>query len=191
MQKADFPPLAIGSQITVQGTWGEAYGEKRFRVQRAADITITGEGPPPEATPIGISSIGEQNVGTLMETGGEVVEAASDRIRLKEGGAELLVVAKDGTDVRFDDISPGDRLMVIGILTSRNGTRQLLPRGVDDLAVEKSAAQTAAATTTPIKESPRWLYSAGALAGSTSLLLVWFIRSRQLKHLAFQTSYGN
>ncbi|MBI2484648.1 lamin tail domain-containing protein [Candidatus Uhrbacteria bacterium] len=192
MQKADFPELALGDRVRMQGTFGEAYGQKRFKVSAREHITILGHEEPPVATVLPLGEIGDKHVGALLKTEGEVVEAASERVRLQEGTHELIVSAKRPTGINFTSLSPGEKVTITGILVLSNGTRQLLPRTQEDIVLEQPAEEPAASgLVLAVREPPRWLWSFAVFTFGMLLLLGWFLRSRRLKHLTLQTSYGN
>ncbi len=170
----DFPILSVGDVVRARGTPSTNHGEGRLKLSSADDLTVIGH-EEVEATEQTLNDL-TAFVGRLIVVEGMIVGRASDRFTIEQDGAELVVIAKESTEISLNGLTIGQAVRITGVLSSYDGKLRLLPRFQTDVVntVEQEATTTSAGTieepTTPA--SPLRPIGIG-LVGSTTLALAW------------------
>ncbi len=133
----DFPELATGDEISVQGVISQSRGEKRIKIKTAGDITILNRGLVVEPVFLsGSDSNKEEMVGRLVKTSGMVIEKTGARIFVKNGDdKEILIYIKEAADIDKSRINEGDQIEATGVLSFYDDELRLLPRSDQDVMV--------------------------------------------------------
>jgi len=131
--KKDFPTLRVGDYIEVSGELALSADELRIKTGDKADIKVIDHGSIPQPQVATCDKIDEESVGQLISISGEVTERKSSTIYLDDGTDEVMVYVKSLTGIDPKSFTPGDRLIVSGILSKTNTGLRLLPRYVEDL----------------------------------------------------------
>jgi hypothetical protein len=131
--KKDFPDLAVGDLVEVNGELSEAYGELRLKVKGKESITKIEKSSVPDAIEIEVASVGEEFEGSLIKVVGEVTETKSSYLYIDDGTEEIQVYFKKETGIERKNFAIGDLLEVVGIVSERRSGYQLLPRSSADI----------------------------------------------------------
>ena len=148
--KKDFPEFKVGDQIKIIGELSSAYGELRIKIKDKSAVQILnfGSAPEPEEISLGDLEDGDDFVGSLVKVAGEITSVKTDFFWLDDGEGEIKVVIKPTTGLSLKNlaVATGDKAEVVGILSKTSSGLRLLPRGAEDLIIEKILGQATAKT---------------------------------------------
>jgi len=181
--KKDFPGLEVGDNVSVLGTLGTAYGERRLRVRSHTDIDILSTHNTASSTPTEITEIDEVNLGALVKIRGEITEIKSSFMYVDDGASEAVVYFKKGAQVDKKKFQEGENVEVVGVLARGSSGLQVWPRAQadivslgpsDDLLKKQGMATSTANNSKTVAET----YLTTTAGGITALLLAFFARAR-------------
>lgn len=135
MYKKDFPSLALGDRVRVQGILGEAGGESRIKVRTREDIVVEGKGPPPEPQTVSAADVEEELEGSLVKLEGTIIDVGKGGMMLADDGGEVPLVIKEGTGINARELAPGTKVSVAGIVSQTRSGYRVLPRAQEDIEV--------------------------------------------------------
>ncbi len=136
-----FPKLALGDGLTVTGKRRTQNGEPYVLVESSGGIVTDGGHQDTPARTIAFESIDTDDIGSLVETTGDVVSVSGSRFSIDDGSGELTVYIRASTAFKRPALRAGDRVRVTGILAKTTSGIRLLPRGKGDVAVVTPAIQ--------------------------------------------------
>ncbi len=176
--KKDFPGLALGDTVKVQGEISQAYNELRIKINDKNDVTIIKSGLPPLAHEVGLDEIGDEWEGSLLKLTGEITSLRSEDFWLDDGSGEIRVVIKKTTGISLSErgLKIGDRVMVTGILSEIQSGFRLLPRYQSDLVIQQVAGEQ---DVKKDKSSPAIMKYLLVAAGATIIVLLAIIIKRK------------
>jgi len=136
------PALEVGSIVDVAGVMLRTFGRTRFA---AHDVTITGDGQAPTPLVVRISALGRKSAkdldGTLLRLENVTVkdvDSSFGRFSLNEH-----IVVVDSLFALTPPPTKGQRLAhVDGVLRSRLGRWELLPRRAGDIVLADASSAT-------------------------------------------------
>lgn len=129
--KKDFPNLAIGDLVRINGTLSEARGETRIKTKTADDIRVLAKGDPPLAHEITDQVIDESLQGSLVQVQGTIIDVTRSKFILDNGFDEVLITIKKGTGISSKKIVPGMQVVITGIV----GDSVVMPRSQEDIEI--------------------------------------------------------
>jgi len=180
--KKDFPSLAVGDYVSVNGEISQARGVKRVKTKTRDDIDILKIGPAPEPLALALSEISEENLGGLIKISGEITEIKTGYMYLDDGDGELKVRFKTGAKIDRKKFKEGDSAEVTGVVESASSDFELWPRQAEDIVVLKPAVAAADINVlSAAGDEPRTTaenYLTATAGGLSALLLVLFGRAR-------------
>ena len=140
----DFPALALGDEIEVEGEISQAYGETRIKIKNKNDIKILSQDNKLDIHEISLDEVGDEFEGSLIKIEGEVTEIKTNYFWLDDFLGEIKVEIKRTTDINLESLGlgVGDELEVIGILSQTSSGFRLLPRFKKDIIIKKVLATT-------------------------------------------------
>ena len=130
-KKAYLPPLAAGDYIYVYGAMGSISGEERIKVKQGG-IKKLGKKDLPPPDEFSIDELDEGATG-LVKISGEITEKKSAGMYLDDGTGEIYINVKQKAGISLQDILPGNKVEITGILISNNKGLSLLPRFNEDI----------------------------------------------------------
>lgn len=131
--KKDFPPLAMGDFVKVDGELSELRGELCLKTKEIGDIEILDSGELLAPQKINSEDVVEENIDRLIELEGEVLEKKSPRVYLGDNFGEAVVYIKSGTKIDTKRIEKGEIIRVVGLLGKVSEELVIMPRGNDDI----------------------------------------------------------
>lgn len=189
--KKEFPEIIVGDQILVTGELVESNGESRIKLSSVDDITILEPGPAPEPKELDILDAGENYEGWLVQIDGEVTEKKSSHLWIDDGTDEIKIYIKKGTSISTKELSIGDTVSVIGLVSQTKSGYQILPRSQEDLQVlKKSTAQEAVEKieNTSSKKQHIATYLSGGSIGLGLVLIALLVRYKKNSSLKKETN---
>ena len=166
--QSNFPPLAFGDEVEVNGTVSRNLGEPRLKAKDASAIQIIASSKTPLATERRISELTATSSGMLVRISGEVTGGSNRSFMFDDGSGELEVTLPNGAETIP---GTGYRGTAQGILVVRNGQIQLRLREPADLDIhEPLAAADPTQKSTPKTPLARYALAtvvAGGILGAT------------------------
>lgn len=149
---AQFPTLEVGDEVVVNGRKSSRKGLLRVLVDASDDIEVTGsaEQAAPEVLSIALATAAPD--GSLVAVHGEVVEMQGAEAVVSDEQGELPVARPTGGWP--EGFALRATVRVAGILRATARGKRLLPRGSEDVVVEKPPDPQAVAATTPAPAFP-------------------------------------
>lgn len=175
--KKDFPVLAVGDEIAVNGEVSESRGEKRIKTKTKADIKKISTGKNLEPQKLVISDLDEDSVGALVQVQGEVTEVKGTNIYLDDGSNEIKVYFKSGAGIDSKMFKLGEMWQATGLVALDKDGVQLLPRVADDLEKISEATSTMSVDDNSTNSTTQTYLTATA-GGLTSILLSLLAKAR-------------
>lgn len=172
---ADWPALAVGDVVTVQGEMSTAHGERRIKIA-SADMLTLGDHVTPTANDT--QTLDTTNNARLVRVTGIIGSREGDTLILTVGDATIRVVASEKSGVHWSALT-GSRVTITGIVRHIDGEYVLMPRSMDDVVVQHDEVITSAAQSSsnfPTGE----VVGGSMLASIAGILAYWFVRSRTL-----------
>lgn len=131
--KKDFPPLAVGDSVEIQGAVSEANGIKRINIKNSESVDILSVSNRVTSTELNLDEIEESGAGALVSVEGQVTEIKSTFMYVDNGVAEIKVYFKQGAKIDKQKFKEGENVRVMGILEKVKDEWQIWPRSNDDL----------------------------------------------------------
>lgn len=173
--KKSFPNLSIGDNVRVTGTLSESRNELQLKTSQISDITILDHNQELVPQTIQLSDISDDFEGNFIEVTGEVTSKTRSQFFIDDGSDEARVYISANTDISTQNLTIGDTITVIGILSETTSGFRILPRSMKDLQLHVS---TTTGAITPItieknkKYSTHFLITIFSIVILASLLLV-------------------
>ncbi len=135
MFRKDFPKIAHGDTVWIQGIESEATAGKRIKVKTKEDIIILDQTKTfPRAREFLVEDLTKDEVASLVKISGEIIESkGKNKFILADDTGELLIYIKPGAGSANFVYALGDTVTVIGILGQVSGAWRLLPRAPSDI----------------------------------------------------------
>ena len=180
MFKKDWPDLKIGSIVEVAGQLGSYQNNLRLKTKTRNDIQILSTGEPPQPTKISTADLDEDNLFSLVEIEGEVVEAGSGYFYLADEDGEVNIQLKKNIKWKKGLVKVGDRVKVAGILGKSKDEFSIWPgmvEGVENVGGSSSHenGQIFGADKKAVKK-----YAAATGGGLVGLVAIFLARTRGL-----------
>jgi uncharacterized protein YdeI (BOF family) len=171
--KKDFPKLALGDRVRVNGQIGTSSGETRVRTGAGGIIRIS-EGTEIEGQQKTVDEISSEDSGTLVSVEGEITKLKSSLLYLDDGAAELAVTLPQKANIDRAALKEGLTVRVTGIVVQNNGGIRLVPRSSDDIKLIVAPASGPKKDPTLTKT----IFGAGgvALVGLAAALKKFFLK---------------
>lgn len=171
---AQWPTLALGDIVTVEGVVSTARGERRINIASADALVITGH---TDVVPVDVVTLDPERVGTVVRVTGTVSARDGDTLTLAIGDNTVRIVAGTHTGITWSTIG-SSRVAVVGVMRHLDGEYVVMPRSADDITVE---TQESIAPAISIPQFPtRSIVGGGILMSTAGILGYWFLRSRTL-----------
>lgn len=172
LHDADWPALALGDVVMVEGIVTSSRNELRIKLKDATDIVATDH---QELAPRVLrgEEIATSSAPSLVQVSGTILARSGSTLSLDVDGVTVEITAKAPTGISWSALG-GSTLTVTGVLRRIDGEVDILPRGPSDIVVE--AGTVGAATALADHQAP-WL-GAGLLTSTVGALGYWFRRSR-------------
>lgn len=180
MYKKDFPKLAVGDLISVEGQLSQSGGEMRIKVKERVDIAVEKHGAPPAPHEVAAADIGEELEGSLVKVAGTIIDVTKTGIMLDDGDGEILVVIKPTTDIDAKELTPGTKVTVTGIVSQTKSGYRVLPRFQEDIEVTGRDEVAAGLQPASGKDESSPYAKATAYAGGGAALFGLGIRRRKM-----------
>lgn len=134
MFKKDFPKLAIGDSVQVQGIESEALARKRIKVKTKDDIIVVGKDALRlVARAVLIEDLTGDDLASLIKISGEIIESkGKNKFVIADDGGEILIYIKPTTGIADFNYVLGDKITVTGILSKTSDGFRLMPRWSSD-----------------------------------------------------------
>ncbi|MCX6778633.1 MAG: lamin tail domain-containing protein, partial [Candidatus Magasanikbacteria bacterium] len=176
MYKKDWPPLAMGDKVEVQGELGSYSGGLRLKLKTKADIDILSiqETNPLELIPTEMAEIDDEKLFSLVKVEGEVVEVGSGFLFLADETGEIQVQLKSRTGLKGKVAQLGDVVSAVGVVGTSKNEKVIWPRGVEDIKILKINPEGDKTQTKEVTEK----YLTATAGGLTSLLLALLAKGR-------------
>ncbi|MCR4313921.1 MAG: lamin tail domain-containing protein [Candidatus Uhrbacteria bacterium] len=147
LYSGDFPELALGDSIQVKGTLSTSRGERRVKLASATGVVSASGTFTSQPIELAVSAIDESFIGLLMKTQGQIQSIDTNKLLLEYAGATLTVYLKSNPVIDAQQFERGDKIELVGVLTSYDGELRLRPRSVDDITVVSEAVGASAVVT--------------------------------------------
>lgn len=193
LSKKNFPRLALGDVVMVNGTLSIVNDTPRVLVKLPQDIITIASGQNSAARATTINEIEERTLGSLVAITGEVTERKTSYFYLDDGEQEIQVYLKTGARISKENIITGKHLTVSGVVEQVGDKQQLWPRSNEDVQIPPASPATKAITDEVISAKKQSLKNLGssntkkylAIAGLTSVILVaaWLYKTKRLPWL--------
>ncbi|HUW09749.1 MAG TPA: hypothetical protein VM537_08465 [Anaerolineae bacterium] len=137
----EFPLLAEGDWLRVDGRLRNYHGERRVWVSRSTELQRTGAGEPVQPQMIRSGEVDEAHEGLLVQVFGTAVAFGSQSFYVDDGSGAARVYVRDSVAFRRPAIQLGEMWSVVGIVSQyvvsepHVGGYRLLPRYETDLSV--------------------------------------------------------
>ena len=138
--QGEFPLLAEGDWLQVDGRLRNYHGERRVWVSRSTELQRTGAGEPVQPQIIVSGEVDEAHEGLLVQVFGTAVAFGSQSFHVDDGSGAARVYVRDSVAFRRPSIQLGDLWSVVGIVSQyvvsapHVGGYRLLPRYETDLS---------------------------------------------------------
>ena len=134
LTKGEYPPLAEGDWLRVNGRLADYHGEREVKVHSPADLWRTGAGKPLSPLLIRSGEVNEPHEGLLVQIIAPAVRFWGQSFYLDDGSGEARVYVKESTGFRRPFIHVGEVWSVVGVVSQYvrkapyEGGYRLLPR---------------------------------------------------------------
>ena len=138
--QGEFPLLAAGDWLRVDGRLRNYHGERRVWVSRSTELLRTGAGEPVQLQSIRSGEVDEAHEGLLVQVFATAVAFGSQSFHVDDGSGAARVYARDSVEFRRPAIQVGELWSVVGIVSQyvvsapHVGGYRLLPRYETDLS---------------------------------------------------------
>ncbi len=139
MYKKDFPKLASGDLVEIQGILSESGGEKRIKVAAKNDIKVLEQKEVPAPLVVKLNEVDESLEGCLITATSEVTEKSGSNLYLSDDDGELRVYFKSTLAFPKPKIKIGENWEITGIVSQTKTGFRLLPRYETDLKIKPPA----------------------------------------------------
>ncbi|OGH92564.1 MAG: hypothetical protein A2563_02705 [Candidatus Magasanikbacteria bacterium RIFOXYD1_FULL_40_23] len=178
--KKDFPPLAVGDSVEIQGAVSEANGIKRINIKNSQSVDILSIHNRVTSTELNLDEIEESGAGALVWVEGQITEIKSTFMYVDNGVAEIKVYFKQGAKIDKQRLKEGEGVKVVGILENVKDEWQIWPRSNEDLESlgmpdSSQDEETAKSTTSPGEK-----YLMVTVGGVIGLLLAFLGKAKGL-----------
>ncbi|MDD4901952.1 MAG: lamin tail domain-containing protein [Patescibacteria group bacterium] len=129
----DFPALAIGDIVEVNGVIGGSEADKYLKTKSKANIKISSHGDPPVPEKINAAGFKEENLGKFVQAEGEVESRSAQEMKLFDGQGDINLYFKSNAKIDVKNIPAGAKITAIGLLSKVSGGLAILPRNQADL----------------------------------------------------------
>lgn len=133
--KKDFPQLAIGDVVTVNGAVGYAEGERKINTSSADAIGVTGHTVAPAPLQLTVGEITDDSVGSLVQVEGVTDTVTKTQFTLVDGDQAAGVAIKKGTGIDTPRFTNGAQLTVTGVVGIKNDVPTIFPRTTEDISM--------------------------------------------------------
>ena len=138
--QGEFPLLAEGDWLRVDGRLRNYHGERRVWVSRSTELQRTGAGEPVQPQIIRSGEVDEAHEGLLVQVFAPTAGYGDQSFYLDDGSGEARVCVRDSVAFRRPSIQVGEMWSVVGIVSQYvvsapyEGGYRLLPRYDTDLS---------------------------------------------------------
>ncbi len=132
--KKQFPALAVGDEVTVQGELVEYQGGVRLKVKQLSDIVNLGRAREIiKPLVVSVDEIDNNLLGSLVTVEGELVEIKNSSWWLDDKSGEIKIYLKRSAQIDKAGFGLGDKLRVTAIVDKYANELRLLPRQSADI----------------------------------------------------------
>ncbi len=140
----------LGDQVELIGLVRTYQGRKRISV-KSGDVQILQGNYAVTPKKSSLDQVDVDLADQLVEVSGLISSTSGAKIVIDDGTGESIVYLKSSTGIVKPMMQTGDRLVVVGIVSTTTAGVRILPRTVDDLRVERVlGVATSAPTTTKV-----------------------------------------
>lgn len=134
MFRKDFPKLALGDNVQIQGIESDTGTRKRIKIKTRDDIEIFGKDTSRlAARTVLIEDLTEDDVASLIKISGEIIESkGKNKFVIADDSGEILIYIKPSTGIADFNYVLGDKITVTGILSKIVDGLRLMPRWPSD-----------------------------------------------------------
>ncbi|MDH7487741.1 MAG: hypothetical protein QHJ81_15895, partial [Anaerolineae bacterium] len=140
LNRGEYPPLAEGDWLRVNGRLTNYHGELEVRVSRPEDLYRTAAGSPVLPRLVRSGEVNEAHEGLLVRVIAPAVRFSGQSFTLDDGSGEARVYVRESTGFRRPFIHLGEVWSVVGVVSQYassepyEGGYRLLPRYAADLS---------------------------------------------------------
>lgn len=162
------PAIHVGETVSVTGTVRLKQG-RRYVTVSTSGLKVTTASQP--VTPISVPTddVGSDQADRLVEVHGVVSLASGNRLEIDDGSGPTTIYLKSSTGIIKPKVQTGDTVRAVGIVSVSTSGVRVLPRGQDDLHVERVlGARTAPTPSAVATSNPRqalWYWLTAAAGG--------------------------
>ncbi|MFA6422742.1 MAG: lamin tail domain-containing protein [Candidatus Buchananbacteria bacterium] len=133
--KKDFPNLAPGDLVEINGEISQASGEKRIKITGKDNIKIISHDNALEIKTLSASEISDELIGSLVKIKGTVLDIKGSYIYIDDGESEAKIYIKASTGINIKDLNlkEGDVVEIVGIVSISPTGLRILPRAITDI----------------------------------------------------------
>lgn len=179
--KKDFPPLALGDWVEINGEISLSGNIKRIKVFGRKEIDILAVGKNIEPLAVELEELGEEMVGALVKIAGDITEIKTNYMYIDDGNTEAVVYFKKGAQIDKKNFMEGEKVVVTGIVENSKSGLQVWPRFSGDIVKAGVSAELIikqrelnAGSDKEVAEK----YLTATAGGLTTLLLGFLARGR-------------
>lgn len=155
--QADFPAISRGDIIRVYGELSTYSSERRLKIASSSDITILSNGALVNPTERIIGDIVDNDVGSLVSSKGIVTETSGDTFIISDGQS-IMVIIRPQTLISKPKMKRGDRVNIMGVVSSYRNQLRILPISQDGVTILTSGKLPV--TGADLRENVIWNLSA-------------------------------
>lgn len=145
-----FPELDLSAVVVVMGEMSTSHGERRVKLDTETDIVLTNESHMVEAAEYQLTDIHELLVGSLIQTTGQVQSKTATKLVIEDSGSTLAVYLKNDPMIDPNKFERGDRIRIVGVLTTYDGELRIRPRSEQDMTIEETTGEAITALDTTV-----------------------------------------
>ncbi len=130
--KKDFPQLAIGDLVQIRGEISKINQESRVKTKTRAEIVVIDRNY--ILTPAKLEGdLRAEHLGKLVLISGEIVEKSGNKFILENQDGIFNFEVKENIDIDKKTLNEGDKIELMGIVSSNKDTYVILPRFESDI----------------------------------------------------------
>ncbi|MFA5020841.1 MAG: lamin tail domain-containing protein [Patescibacteria group bacterium] len=141
--KKDFPELAIGDYIEVSGEVAVSSAGRRVKISGRDQIKLIEHHAAPSPHAIATTDVGDDYEGYLVSLTGDILEIQSRNLIVDDGSGETKVYLHNAIDLKGLNAKAGDKITVTGIVGRTASGHRVMPRGADDIKIQKGEVKGA------------------------------------------------
>ena len=134
LRRGDYPPLALGDRIQVQGQLKTYHNQRELVVGPQGVTLLSTAGPPPDPAFLRTGQVSEMQMGRLLQVAGIVKNVKKYSFELDDGSGPVLIEHPYRAPWQLPALQPGMTVSVIGVLARYKDVLHILPRSPQDIS---------------------------------------------------------